>query len=56
MKKENKLEKVLNKDLPICFHRLEEMKYKSYFKAVECDFYQTSHYDVSKFYKPIANL
>jgi hypothetical protein len=42
--------------LPLCFHHLEEIKYKSYYKAVYCSFYQTKNYNVSKFYKHIANL
>jgi len=44
------------KNLPVCFHRLEEIQYKSYYKPAYCSFYQTKNYNVSKFYKRLANL
>ena len=42
--------------MPICFTKLKEIKYKLYYKSEESCFNKTKHYNVNKFYKPIANL
>lgn len=41
---------------PLAYSKLDKVKYTSFFKTIESKFYNSSDYQLSFFYKTIANI